>query len=328
MKCKTKGAAVVLCLLLFSFMALGSGSSSSNSEPEKVGEIKKEETVQENYPSQEDNEVKEEVEEKSEYHVGDILKDNDMQIVYVASGEYKEENDFLQPAEGKKYIFLKLAFENQGTSDKSISSFSFSCYADGYSVDSHYTEYDLSATLSPGRTTDGIIVFEVPREAQNIEVEYETNFISQKKLKFIYDGEKDSGYVIEANTGVSDIIFVVGDIVESKNINISYLSCEVDTSYSDFLEPSQGTHYVTLTFEFENKGNTDEYVSMYDFDCYADGKNCEQAYFRDDSLSATLSAGRKAKGTVTFEVPDDASNVEVEYVSNIWTSSRVIFSAN
>ena len=65
---------------------------------------------------------------------------------------------------------------------------------------------------------------------------------------------------------------------------------------------------------------------MYDFDCYADGIDCQASYFRDDNISATLSAGRKAKGTVTFEVPDDAQVVEVEYVSNIWTSDRVVFS--
>ena len=85
-----------------------------------------------------------------------------------------------------------------------------------------------------------------------------------------------------------------------------------------------------LVFAFVacNAGENDEFVSFYDFDCYADGKNCEQAYFRDDSLSATLSAGRKAQGTVTFIVPDNASTVEVEYVSNAWTSSRVIFTVN
>lgn len=62
--------------------------------------------------------------------------------------------------------------------------------------------------------------------------------------------------------------------------------------------------------------------------CYADGKDCQMSYFRDDAISATLSAGRKAKGTVTFSVPDDASVVEVEYVSNYWTSERVIFAVS
>ena len=320
MKKLLKFLAVLLCL--FVALAIGCGSSADEETTSKVGEIEQpDETT-------EDTEEETAVELKSEYHVGDIINDGDLQIVYVASGEYQESNEFMQPQEGNKFIFIKLAFENKGSSDQSISSFNFECYADGYNVEEHYTENDLSATLSPGRTTDGILVYEVPTDAKNIEIEYETNFFTEDKLKLIYDGDKDSGYVSETNTTASANAFVVGDIVESDRLNISYLSCEKDTSYSQYSEPASGTHYITLTFEFENKGENDEFVSYYDFDCYADGKNCEQAYFRDDSLSATLSAGRKAQGTVTFVVPDDASTVEVEYVSNAWTSSRVVFTVS
>ena len=83
----------------------------------------------------------------------------------------------------------------------------------------------------------------------------------------------------------------------------------------------------TGEFEFENIGSSDEVVSSFDFDCYADGLNCKGVYIRDDDLSATLSAGRKTKGTVTFEVPLDATVIEVEYLSNYWSSNRVVFTA-
>ena len=324
MKKLLKFFAVLLCL--FVALAIGCGSSSEDETPTKIGEV--EQTDAPENTTQEKAQEETAVEVKTEYHVGDTILDGDLQIVYVASGEYKETNEFMQPKEGNKFIFLKLAFENKGSSDYSISSYSFQCYADGYNVEEHYTENDLSATLSPGRTTDGLLVYEVPADAQVIEIEYETNFFTEEKLKLVYDGDMDSGYVAEANTAASANAFQVGDIVESDRLNISYLSCEKDTSYSQFSEPISGTHYVTLTFEFENKGNSDEFVSFYDFDCYADGKNCDQAYFRDDSLSATLSAGRKAQGTVTFIVPEDASTVEVEYLSNAWTSSRVVFTVS
>ena len=324
MKKLLKFFAVLLCL--FVALAIGCGSSSEDETPAKIGEV--EQTDAPENTTQEKAQEETAVEVKTEYHVGDTILDGDLQIVYVASGEYKETNEFIQPKEGNKFIFLKLAFENKGSSDYSISSYSFQCYADGYNVEEHYTENDLSATLSPGRTTDGLLVYEVPADAQVIEIEYETNFFTEEKLKLVYDGDMDSGYVAEANTAASANAFQVGDIVESDRLNISYLSCEKDTSYSQFSKPVSGTHYVTLTFEFENKGNSDEFVSFYDFDCYADGKNCDQAYFRDDSLSATLSAGRKAQGTVTFIVPDDTSTVEVEYLSNAWTSSRVVFTVS
>ena len=264
---------------------------------------------------------------KTEYYVGDTIEDGNTKIVFMSSGDYVEENEFMQPEEGKKYIFLQFAFENiSKTTDTSISFYSFECYADGYAAEMYYGgNDDLSATLSAGLATTGYIYFEVPADAEVIEVEYETNVFTEKKIKFIFEGEKDSGYVQQLNTTPTEGAYKVGDIIESSSLNITYLSCEEYVSDNMFVVPAEGYRFVTCEFEFENVGTSDEYVSSFEFDCYADGINCKGVYIRDDELSATLSAGRKAKGTVTFEVPIDAEVIEVEYLSNYWTSNRVVF---
>ena len=264
---------------------------------------------------------------KTEYYVGDILEDGNTKIVFMSSGDYTEENEFMQPAEGKKYIYLQFAFENiSKTTDTSISFYSFECYADGYAAEMYYGgNDDLSATLSAGRATTGYIYFEVPTDAEVIEVEYETNIFTEKKIKFIFEGEKDSGYVQQLNTTPTEGAYKVGDAVTSSRLNIVYLSCEEYVSDNMFVVPAEGYRFVTCEFEFENVGTSDEFVSSFEFDCYADGLNCKGVYIRDDELSATLSAGRKTKGTVTFEVPIDAEVIEVEFLSNYWTSNRVVF---
>lgn len=264
---------------------------------------------------------------KTEYYVGDILEDGNTKIVFMSSGGYTEENEFMQPAEGKKYIYLQFAFENLSkTTDTSISFYSFECYADGYAAEMYYGgNDDLSATLSAGRATTGYIYFEVPTDAKVIEVEYETNIFTEKKIKFIFEGEKDSGYVQQLNTTPTEGAYKVGDVVTSNRLNITYLSCEEYVSDNMFVVPAEGYRFVTCEFEFENVGTSDEFVSSFEFDCYADGLNCKGVYIRDDELSATLSAGRKTKGTVTFEVPIDAEVIEVEFLSNYWTSNRVVF---
>ena len=264
---------------------------------------------------------------KTEYYVGDTIEDGNTKIVFISSGEYAEENEFMQPAEGKKYIFLQFAFENiSKTTDTSISSYSFECYADGYAAEMYYGgNDDLSATLSAGRATTGCIYFEVPADAEVVEVEYKTNVFSEKKIKFIFEGEKDSGYVQQLNTTPTAGAYKVGDVVESSRLNITYLSCEEYVSDNMFVVPAEGYRFVTCEFEFENVGTSDEFVSSFEFDCYADGMNCKGVYIRDDELSATLSAGRKTKGTVTFEVPIDAEVIEVEFLSNYWTSNRMVF---
>lgn len=267
---------------------------------------------------------------KTEYYVGDTIEDGNTKIVFMSSGEYTEDNQFMQPAEGNKYIYLQFAFENTSkNSDTSISFYSFECYADGYAAEMYYGgDNDLSATLSAGRATTGYIYFEVPTDAQQIEVEYTTNIFSAKKIKFIYEGEKDSGYVQQLNTAATEGAYHVGDVVESSRLKITYLSCEEYVSDNMFVTPAEGYHFLSCEFEFENVGSSDEYVSSFEFDCYADGINCDATYIREDNLSATISAGRKTKGTVTFEVPVDASVIEVEYLSNYWTSNRVVFAAN
>ena len=264
---------------------------------------------------------------KTVYTVGDILEDGGMRIVYMSSGEFIEENDFLQPADGYRYIFLQFAFENISEKfDDSISLYSFEGYADGYAVEMYYGgEESLSASLSPGRSTTGYIYFSVPVDAQEIEIEYTTNYFTSDKITFLYEGDKDSGYAPALSTAATPGALQVGDVSESSNLKISYLSCAEYTSDNMFMQPRDGYHFVSCEFEFENLGNSDEYVSSYDFDCYADGMNCEQSFVRDDDLSATLSAGRKAKGFVTFEVPNDANVIELEYLSNYWTSNRVVF---
>lgn len=264
---------------------------------------------------------------KTEYYVGDVIEDGNTKIVFMSSGDYVEENQFSQPAEGNKYIYLQFAFENLSkTTDTSISFYSFECYADGYAAEMYYGGGDdLSATLSAGRATTGYIFFEVPENAEDIEVEYETNAFTGKKIKFIFEGEKDSGYVQQLNTAPTEGAYKVGDTVESSRLKITYLSCEEYVSDNMFVVPADGYHFVSCEFEFENVGSSDEYISSFSFDCYADGINCKATYIRDDDLSATLSAGRKTKGTVTFEVPNDAQVVEVEYLSNYWTSNRVVF---
>ena len=266
---------------------------------------------------------------KAVYHVGDAVMDGKTQIIYLASGEYHESNSFLQPPAGKKYIFFKLAVVNTSTTtDTSITSVSFDCYADGYACDSYYGgDETLSATLSAGRSTSGYVYFTVPADASEIEMEYEVNIFTNEKIKFAFDGDSDSGYALPSNTNPTEGALQVGETATSSRLNITFLSCFTDSFDNIFLQPKAGYHYVTCELEFENLSGSDLSISSLLFDCYADGAACEGTYMRDDNLSATISPGRKAKGTVTFEVPNDASVIEVEYPTSFWSSKRVIFNA-
>jgi len=311
-KAKIKVLAAILVLGAFAGMALG--SSSTKDEPTKVGEVNS------------SNNSGESAEVVTDYHVGDILQTEDFKIVYVASGEYTDYSEYSRPEDGNKYVYLKFYVENTSDREHNISFYDFDGFADGYAVSMYYgAEPSLSATLSAGRTTTGVVAFEVPSDAENIEVEYEYDILHDGRVTFVYDGESDSGFVPETNTSSSETTYSVGDVLETSDLKITYLSCSEYTSTNQFIQPADGNKYVQFELEFENISNSDQHISIYSFDCFADGASCEQLFLLDESVDATISAGRKTSGLVFFEVPNDATTIELEYVNNWVNGSRIVF---
>ena len=310
-------AVIVLVIGAFFLAALGSGSDSG--DPTKVGEV----------GGSQDSGQGETTAAKDFYEVGDIIEADGLKLVYMASGVYESTNQFIQPAEGKQYIFLEFYAENIGTSgSKSISYLSFDGYADGYAADQKYILDDtISGTLTPGRWTRGYVIFEVPKTAEKIEAEYQYGLLSRNKLKFLYGGVKNSGFTPAAKTAPTEGAFKVGDILESKNYRITYVSCAPFESDNMFIKPADGYEFIYIELEFENTDKSDHSVNSLYFHCYADGKLCDSTTGgRDDNLSATLSQGRKAKGTVCFEVPKNAQTIEIEFDEALISGKAIVFS--
>lgn len=118
--------------------------------------------------------------------------------------------------------------------------------------------------------------------------------------------------------------FKVGDTVETEDLRITFLKAEPYTEEYD--EPAKGHEFYKFEFEFVNISDSDQYVSSLDFNCYADGYDMESAYSsKDKDLDATLSAGKKTKGVVCFEIPKDAKDISLEYETNYWNESKVCF---
>lgn len=117
------------------------------------------------------------------YYVGDSINANGLKITYIKAEKHEESNQFLQPKDGYMYIKLYLSAENTSSVDRFLSSFEFTCYADGKKQENYYgSDETLSGgTLSSGRTDEGYIYFTVPTNSESIEVEYETSFWTDKK---------------------------------------------------------------------------------------------------------------------------------------------------
>lgn len=135
-----------------------------------------------------------------------------------------------------------------------------------------------------------------------------------------------SGQQAEATTEEVSNEFVVGDIVATDEFKITYFSADVYVEDNEFLQPKEGYVYYRMEFEFENTSDSDQYVSsMIDWNCYADGYAVDQSWIGDDTLDATLSAGKKVKGALYYEIPAEATEITLEYDVNFYSSDKIIF---
>lgn len=131
--------------------------------------------------------------------------------------------------------------------------------------------------------------------------------------------------VKEEKVEETDNEFKVGDVIETDTLKISYLSADDYVTDNEFITPKDGNKYIKVGFEFENLSDGDQVVSSWDFECYADGYSVDESYIGDDNLDATLSKGKKAKGSIYFEVPEDTKEVSLEYETNFFTEDKIIF---
>lgn len=131
---------------------------------------------------------------------------------------------------------------------------------------------------------------------------------------------------VQETTTETSTTFHPGDVLETKYDRLTYLSCDTDyVPDNKYFQPESGKKIVRLEFEYENTGKSDQSISFISFTGYADGYKVDPWFYSDDDLSGTISAGKKLKGALYFEVPDDAQEITVEYDVNYWTSEKTVF---
>ena len=180
--CKRKqggiGCLGVVLLVLGVFIFIGSfgASMSKDKNPEKVGEVGTE--LSETGTQTIDN----------TFNVGDVVETDNFRITYESAGEYTNSNELLQPKDGYVYWEFKFKFENISNTDQTVSTMmDWECYADNSKADQTWIVDDngLDGKLSAGREAEGSVYFEVPEDAESVELEYDINFWQSDKIIFV-----------------------------------------------------------------------------------------------------------------------------------------------
>lgn len=150
------------------------------------------------------------------------------------------------------------------------------------------------------------------------------------KTENVDTAKNDDSNKNEGKEDSEDNTLTVGSSFEKGGLKITVNDANVDfQDYSDeygFNTPAEGMKYVMASFTFENGGDTDAYVSIYDFACYADNTSCEQVYSLDDSnfINENLSPGRNVSFKTYYSVPVGAQSIELEYETSFWKNEKAI----
>lgn len=163
---------IIAVILIFSLFAICSGSDKASVSSDSASDNNKTTTQK--------------AEEPVKVKVGETLTTNTLKITYKSSADDKGAQYF-PAASGNKIIKLTFEIENISSTDQIVSVYDFKCYSDDVASSAYYYgDNGLSTTtLSSGRKATGNVYFEVPQNANSIDVEYETNYWSGNKAIFV-----------------------------------------------------------------------------------------------------------------------------------------------
>lgn len=163
---------IIAVILIFSLFAIGSGSDKASVSSDSASDNSKTTTQK--------------AEEPVKVKVGETLTTNTLKITYKSSADDKGA-EYFPAASGNKIIKLTFEIENISSTDQIVSVYDFKCYSDDVASSAYYYGDDglSTTTLSSGRKATGNVYFEVPQNANSIDVEYETNYWSGNKAIFV-----------------------------------------------------------------------------------------------------------------------------------------------
>ncbi len=129
-------------------------------------------------------------EEKDEYNVGDTIDFDGKEVTITkVKRNYSTGNQFFHPKSGNEYVKVYAKIVNTSENEASINSWDFKIQNSKGVISScsiitgDPAEDELSfSTLAPGGTTEGSVIFEVPKNDSGLKLIYNPSFFSSRRV--------------------------------------------------------------------------------------------------------------------------------------------------
>lgn len=122
-------------------------------------------------------------------------------------------------------------------------------------------------------------------------------------------------------------VFEIGDYVKAGNLVFTVNSVRTDKG-SEFIKPDEGNIYYIIDVTVENTGDESEIVSsMIMFRLFdSEGYNYSITFGPETKgqLDGEVSPGRKIRGELVFEIPEDSTGLELEIDPTLGTGQIIV----
>lgn len=167
----------ILIVLIIISAAFGSGNGSDSDNKSSVQSIQSSDSAEISASA-----------EAQKIEAGTEVSTKSLKISYLSCNpDYTDYNEYLGPKDGYRVIRAEFEFENISSTDQYISG--TECYADNSKCELFFgsddASFDAINTISPGRKVSAAVYYEVPENAENIELEIDGDFWSNEKIIFI-----------------------------------------------------------------------------------------------------------------------------------------------
>lgn len=130
--------------------------------------------------------------------------------------------------------------------------------------------------------------------------------------------------------GSKENIFKIGETAELNNIQVTMIDCK-ESLGGEYNKPSDGNVFLLVQFEICNNSDSEIGVSsMLSFEAYADDYVLDYSLNAmidndENQLDGSIASGKKMKGWIGWEVPNDYKEVEIHFTDNVWTNNKFKF---
>lgn len=125
-------------------------------------------------------------------------------------------------------------------------------------------------------------------------------------------------------------VFSVGETAELNDVQVTMTDYKESTG-TEWNSPSGGNVFVLIEFEIANNSSEELAISSaLSFEAYADDYALNYALNammdnEQTQLDGNIASGKKMRGWIGYEVPENWKNLEIHFADNVWVGNKFKF---